>query len=396
MVPNFQSYSGISRRKFLGWSAAGVATGLGLHACSSNSSTGTSSESSDATSSPSTASQDFAGQTLRVFIYSGSTETFFRDSFVPAFQAKTGATVIPDPGWWDSIPKLKASPPGQPAFDLVMTDATQGYPAIREGLFQKINLDRIPNKDKFTPSVLDNWVYKEGYGVTFPGSGMVLAYNTELIDFTPANWGDLLQDKVSGKVGLYDSFYMSLYTFACMKVAQEGRPGTAAQEMADNLQGIMEFAKEQRDRVQYWWPTSTDMVLNLDQGNCSIGNMHSNSIIVAMRDNPKLQSVVPPEDIAYVQTMWVIPTDTPNKELAEEAINFLLSEEMQRAAAENGSPTPILSVAKEVAEADAAWKQVYPSTEEAIAKIRYYPYDAYFQDWDTIVSTWDREILRKG
>ncbi len=387
MAPNRPS--SVSRRRFLGWSAAGVGLSLGLNACSGNSAT-SSTEVSNA------GSQDFAGQQLRVFIYSGSTEKFFRESFVPAFQAKTGATVIPDPGWWDSIPKLKASPPGQPAFDLVLTDATQGYPAIREGMFQTMDMDRIVNKEKFPPSVLDNWVYKEGYGVTFPGAGMVLAYNDDLVDFTPTGWGDLMREEVTGKLGMYNSFYMSLYTFACMKVAQAGRPGTAAQEMANNLPEVMAFAKAQRDRVQYWWPTSTDMALNLDQGNSVIGNMHSNDMITAMRESAKLKTVVPKEDVAFVQLMWVIPADTPQKALAEEAINFLLSEEMQRAAAEMGEPTPLLSVAKEVAAKDAAWKQVYPATEAEIQKIQYYPYDAYSKDWDNIVATWDREVLRKG
>jgi hypothetical protein len=28
--------------------------------------------------------------------------------------------------------------------------------------------------------------------------------------------------------------------------------------------------------------------------------------------------------------------------------------------------------------------------------VRYYPYDAYFKDWDGIVAAWDHEILRKA
>ena len=38
--------------------------------------------------------------------------------------------MVLDAGWWDMLPKLKASPPGQPVYDLVMTDPTQGQPAI--------------------------------------------------------------------------------------------------------------------------------------------------------------------------------------------------------------------------------------------------------------------------
>lgn len=386
---------GLSRRHFLGWAgAAGFGAGLGLHGCSTNQSASQAPAASTAASN--SGQQEFAGQTLRVFIYSGAWEKAFREHFVPQFQAKTGATVIPDPGWWDSIPKLKASPPGQPAFDLVLTDATQGYPAIQEGLFQTIDLARIPNKDKLSPSVLKNWVYTKGYGITFPESVMTLAYNQQLLDFTPMSWADLLKDEVNGKLGLYNSFYMSLYTFAAMKVAQAGKPGTAAAEMEQNLSGVMDFAKENRDRVKYWWPTSTDMALNLSQKNCAIGNMHSPDMLIAMRQSSDLVAVVPDADRAFVQLMWVVPTGTKQKALAEEAINYLMGEEMQTAFAQTGSMTSSLPVAQKVAETDAFWKQIYPATAAQLEQVKYYPYDAYFKDWDNIVATWDKEILRKA
>lgn len=385
--------TGLSRRDLLGWAGvAGFGLSLGLHSCTASNQTSNA-------QSPSAASgaggQDFAGQTLRVFIYSGAWEKAFRDHFVPKFQAKTGATVVPDPGWWDSIPKLKASPPGQPAFDLVLTDATQGYPAIKEGMFQKVNMSRITSKETLSPSVLNNWVYTDGYGITFPESVMTLAYNKDLINFTPTNWADLLKDEARGKLGMYNSFYMSLYTFAAMKVAHEGKPGTATAEMDKNLAGVVAFAKENRDRVKYWWPTSTDMALNLTQKNCAIGNMHSPDMLVAMRQSPELAAVVPDEDRAFVQLMWVIPEGTKQKELAEEAINYLMGEEMQTAFAQTGSMTSSLSVAQKVAEQDSFWKQIYPFTEAQLEKVNYYPYDAYFKDWDNIVATWDKEILRK-
>ncbi|NEQ25277.1 MAG: extracellular solute-binding protein [Microcoleus sp. SIO2G3] len=386
---------GLSRRDFLGWAgAAGLGLSFGLHSCSDNNQTQTSNAEPAANSG--SGSENFAGQTLRVFIYSGAWEKTFREQFVPQFQARTGATVIPDPGWWDSIPKLKASPPGQPAFDLVLTDATQGYPAIREGMFQKIDMARIANKDKLSQSVLNNWVYTEGYGITFPESVMTLAFNKDLINFTPTSWADLLKDEVKGQLGLYNSFYMSLYTFAAMKVAQEGKPGTAAAEMDRNLAGVMQFAKDNRDRVKYWWPTSTDMALNLTQKNCAIGNMHSPDMLIAMRQSQQLGAIVPEVDRAFVQLMWVIPEGTKQKELAEEAINFLMGEEMQTAFAQNGSMTSSLPVAQKIANQDSFWKQIYPSTEAQLEKVVYYPYDAYFKDWDNIVAAWDKEVLRKA
>jgi hypothetical protein len=94
--------------------------------------------------------------------------------------------------------------------------------------------------------------------------------------------------------------------------------------------------------------------------------------------------------------MWVIPAGTPNRELAEQAIDMLFGEEMQLAFARAGSATALLSVAAKVAAEDPLWKQIYPSTKEQLATLRYYPYDAYFRDWDRLGRTWDREVLRKG
>src|ERR1700733_2030550 len=98
------------------------------------------------------ADQMFKGEQLRIFTYAGAWGDQFKKNFAPLFKEVTGADLIIELGWWDSIPKLKASPPGKPAFDLIMTDATQGYPAIREGLFQKANLTNVPNASKFTPA----------------------------------------------------------------------------------------------------------------------------------------------------------------------------------------------------------------------------------------------------
>jgi spermidine/putrescine-binding protein len=374
------SVRAMSRRRFLRQAAASAAT-AGLLGCSRTPPPGTG---------------EFRGEQLRVFVYSGGLEKTMRSVFVPEVQRLTGASVVLDPGWWDSIPKLKASPPDQPAFDLVVTDPTQGYPAIREGLFQKLDLTRIPNHKNLNPAVLDNWVYKEGYGITFPDSVMTLAYNKELVPFEPTQWSDLLRDDVRRKVALYNSFYMSLYTFACMKVAQDGKPGTAASELASNLQGIFDFARANRDRVKFWWPTSTDMSLSLSRKDCAIGNQHSPEMLRIMRDQPQLAAVVPAADRAFTQLMWVVPAGTPRKALAESAIDVLFSEPVQRAFTRNGCATSILSVARATAAEDAIWKQIYPSTEEQLQTLRYYPYDVYFKHWDDIVATWDREILRKG
>ena len=53
-----------------------------------------------------------------------------------------------------------------------------------------------------------------------------------------------------------------------------------------------------------------------------------------------------------------------------------------------------VAAAKEVAAADPAWARTYPHTDEQFAALRFFPYEAYFRDWDHIAKVWEQEILR--
>src|SRR5262249_14869481 len=154
------------------------------------------------------------------------------------------------------------------------------------------------------------------------------------------------------------------YTFACMKAAA-GKPGTAYQMMGEDLGGVLDFAKHERDRVRFWWPTGTKMTQDLLQGNFAAGNAHSVSVLRMAKEKPKVVGFVTPEtDRAFVQLMWVIPADTPNAELAELAIDFLLSRDAQIAVARRGAGTSHVAAAKAVAAEDANWAKTYPHTDE--------------------------------
>lgn len=343
------------------------------------------------------AAQDFKGEKLRIFTYAGAWGDQFTKNFAPLFKELTGADLIVELGWWDSIPKLKASPPGNPAFDLIMTDATQGYPAIREGLFQKVNMGNVPNAGKFAPEVMSNWVVEEGWGVTWPDAAQTGVFNTEDVEAAPQRWSQLLDAKYDDKLGMYNSFYFSLFTFACMMVDQEGNAGTARDVCNGDLGKVLEFAKSQRDRVNYWWPSSSDMALNLVQKNVIIGNIHSVDAFTPVREGEPIGVFVPEKDRASFQALWLVSRDTKKNDLAEKAIDIFCSEQFQEIyASDGGFPTAIPSVAAAVGAKDALWAQINPYKPEHFQNVGYYPYDAYFAQWDHIVEVWDKEVLRKS
>ena len=59
-------------------------------------------------------------------------------------------------------------------------------------------------------------------------TAVTLAWHTELVPGGLKSWGDLFSEGLKGEIMLFNSYYMSLYTFAAAKASLDGKPGTAA------------------------------------------------------------------------------------------------------------------------------------------------------------------------
>ncbi|MBI3965196.1 MAG: extracellular solute-binding protein [Chloroflexi bacterium] len=387
--------STLSRRRFLGaLSASLTATLVG---CGGPGSAPAGPSRSDEARASATATAK-PGQPFTMFVYSGLTERAYRELFVPGFEKETGANVTLDPGWWDMAAKLKVAPADQAPFDLVMTDPTQGFPGIRDNLFTKVSLERIPNARRFAPKVLDSWIYRDGWGVPFVSSAMTLAWHKELVPGGLKSWGDLFAEGLKGEIMLYNAWYMSLYTFAAAKAALDGKPGTARQSIETDLDSVLAFAREKREWVKYWWPATSDAVLALLQRNVKAGNIHGNGLIQPLKDGKPLGLAIPKEDRAYVQLFFLVPKNTRDVRLAERAIDLIAGPEFQRAIAEKTGELScnIPEIAAEIAPNSPIWARVYPNTAADWDDLAYYPFDAYDRQAQKIVSFWNREVLRKG
>ena len=333
---------------------------------------------------------------LRIFVYAGGHEKTMRTVFLPRFEALTGATATLHSGWWDSMAKLKSAPANDPPFDLMITDATQGYPAAREGLFAPIDFDAVPNHKSLAAAALDNWVFRDRLGLTYPDAVQTIAYHKSKQETAPARWSDLLRPDLKGKIGLYNHFYMSLYTFACAMADQEGKQGTATAIVQERTDDLFRFAREYRNQIGLWWPNTTDMMLALADKRVLAGNMHSPEYMQALREKPELGAAVPDLDRAMVQVFWAIPAGTPRKSLAHEALNLLFSHEVQLEFARRGMATARSDTAQVIAAEDPLWKSFYPYTADQFQSLRYYPYEFYASRWDELADRWERTVLRAG
>lgn len=331
-------------------------------------------------------------EALRMFVYSGGHDETIRQVFIPRFKALTGKDVALTAGWWEGIAKVKASPAGKPPFDLMITDATQGYPAAKEGLFESIDFTHVPNVKDLAPVTLDNWVFKDKLGLTYPDAVMTFAHGRD-VPKIPRRWADLADNAWTGRLGFYQHFYMSLYTFAVVLADTQGKAGTARELLEKQPDEVMRFARAQSKRVKLWWKTTSEMIQALAQKGVDGGNMHSPEYLQAMRENPDLAAVVPNQDRAFVQVFWAIPAGCPRKSLAHAALNLLMSREVQLDIAKRGSATSRLDVAELLGAEDPLWASLYPHSADEFRQLLYYPYDFYARDWDALTDEWQRTVL---
>jgi spermidine/putrescine-binding protein len=340
----------------------------------------------------------FEGRALTIFVYTGIWEKWYRELFVPTFEAETGAKVIVDAGWWDGLPKLKVAPPDEPPFDLMLTDPTQGFPAIRDGLAARLNLSNIPNVKRFAPKVLEASVYKDGWGIPHISSPMTLAWDTEAIPGGLQSWGDLLEPPAKGAFTAYNAYYMGLFTFAAIKAAREGRAGQAGQMIEQDLDGVLDYARQHRDAVRYWWSATSDAVQAFLGKNVAAGSLHGNGLLAPIRDKKPLDFIIPRQDRAYVQLFWLVPKGSKNKDVAEAALNLICGSTFQwNLAAKSGElATHLPEAAAPIGQQDPLWGRVYPSAADDWANLSYYPYEFYDKNDQKISDFWHREILRKG
>jgi len=190
---------------------------------------------------------------------------------------------------------------------------------------------------------------------------------------------------------------MSLFTFAAAKVALDGKPGTARAALEGDLDGVLAFAKEKRDWVKFWWPATADAVSALLQKNVKAGNIHGNGLIQPLNDGKPIDLVIPREDRAYVQLFFLVPKNTRDRRLAEDAINYIAGAEFQKNIADKTGELScnVPEVSAEVAPRNPVWARVYPSSRDDWESLSYYPYDLYDKNSAKIVDFWNREVLRK-
>lgn len=255
-------------------------------------------------------------RTLIVPTLGGVWEQFWRDTVAPRFTQASGAAVTLDVGNGRVFgANLRAAGVNAPPYSIVMTNEVFAQGLRNEGFFEPLDLTKLPNYDATYPIARNTG----GYGVVASYSPIGIGYRTDMVKTAPTKWKDLWDNpEFRGRTGLYN--------FA-------NSAGKMTLMLASKLYG-----RDQYD-VDAGFKALGDLgqVIQVDF-NLSTA-LAAGEIIVAPFDFAEISRLkaqglpvdycIPEEGVlAFDQTLNIL-VNGPEKELAYEYANFILSAEMQ-------------------------------------------------------------------
>src|SRR5262245_22206287 len=128
------------------------------------------------------------------------------------------------------VARTKAAAGGRPPVDVALVDDGPFLLAVKEGVFQRLPMEKLPNASR----IYAKYRPKEPYGVPVGASQIGIAYNAKKLTTCPESWNDFWNPEYKGKVGLSTPAStlgtVTLLSFARLRGGDEGNvePGFEA------------------------------------------------------------------------------------------------------------------------------------------------------------------------
>lgn len=255
-------------------------------------------------------------RTLIVPTLGGVWESFWRSRIAPAFTEATGAAVTLDVGNGRVFgANLRAAGAATPPYSIVMTNEVFAQSLRREGFFEQLDLSRLPNYDQTYPIARGS----DGYGVVAAYSPIGIGYRTDMVQTPPTAWRDLWDNpEFAGRIGLYNfansAGKMELLLASLLFGADQYDVDAGFQALADLGQVV---------QVDFNLSTA------LASGEIVVAPFDFAEIARLKNQGLPVDYVVPSEGVlAFDQTLSIL-ANAPEKDLAYEYANFILSPEIQ-------------------------------------------------------------------
>lgn len=293
----------------------------------------TQSDSDDSDSDTTTESKPYAGDTLKVSIWSGKTVEDWRNKIVPPFEEQTGATVELIPGWSEITSKIQSAPEDDPPYDVTVGDGYVHSNGVAADLFLKIRYENIPNFEDVYQYLKDFRPHE--FGVPVAGMPMSILYREDS-DFKPTSWSDFASDAgASAKLGMEGSWYA--YPAHIAAITMDDLP--KAGEMYDEQYHEPVFDELASWDINKWYGGGGEFWEALRNGVVDAAQYYMNTHREAQQED-NIGFAFPQDGSVWYWDHYHVVRGTDHRDLGEEFINYLLDPETQTLYADNAYVAP--------------------------------------------------------
>lgn len=224
----------------------------------------------------------------------------------------------------DMYNKLRS---GGVSYDVVVPSDYMIARMIDENLLLKLDFSNIPNFEYIDPQYKNAYYdEKSEYSVPYQCGCVGIIYNTTLVDKPYTDWDALWDEDLKGQILQFnnprDAFGTAMYWKGIdVNTTDEGEWREAKDLLA-----------KQKPLVQSY---VMDEVFNkMKNGSAAVAPYYAGDFFTMYEDNEDLDFYYPESGANIFVDAMCIPSCAKNKEIAEEYINFMLSEEIAVANAE--------------------------------------------------------------
>jgi putative spermidine/putrescine transport system substrate-binding protein len=255
-----------------------------------------------------------AARDLTVVSWGGNFQDAQRKIFFEPFSKEIGKPVLDeswDGGYGVLQAKIKA---GVPNWDVVEVESEELALGCADGIYEKIDWDKLGGKDKFLPAAVSDC----GVGNIVWSTG--ISYDKDKLKEEPKTWADFWDvNKFPGKRGLRKGPKYAL-EFALMA------DGVAAKDVYDVLstpEGV-DRAFKKLDELKpnlIWWDAGAQPLQLLSSGQVAMTASYNGRITGINQSEGKHFGFVFPGSI-YAIDSWVVLKGSPNTDAAMNFIDF--------------------------------------------------------------------------
>jgi spermidine/putrescine transport system substrate-binding protein len=239
---------------------------------------------------------------------------------IPLFEKETGIKVKNLGGYSKDAEWFAKVKTGE-SFDFIIPGANYAVTAIKAGMFNPIELNRVPNYTNLGSSQHMSEFMKDGKDYVVPWCTVIYAmiYNTDKIKETPDTWKLCWDSKYKGKVSMNDRSSTQIPIAALVLGDDPNNP-----QKWDEIKRIL---IEQKALVLKYWADHQAAIEMFSRGDAWIGMHTDGRIRGGMRKGAHIDLSIPKEGAMYLLDTLAIPSTSKNPEMAHEFINFCLKPE---------------------------------------------------------------------